>query len=221
MDYKFLASTALFENMTQEEQKEAMEYLGGRTKKFLHGDVIYHAGDTISDMGLVLSGGVNIVVNYYWGGSSILGHIFPGQVFAESYAAAPETELLCDAVASGDTEVLFLNICRLLSAPMKCSCYNALMRNLLRISAKKNINMTVRMTHTASKRIRDRLLSYLSEQAMLNGINQFTIPFSRQQLADYLGVERSALSNELSKMKRDGLVDYEKNSFKLLCGQPQ
>ena len=75
------------------------------------------------------------------------------------------------------------------------------------------------MAHTASKRIRDRLLSYLSEQALLSGSNRFTIPFSRQQLADYLGTERSALSGELSKMRRDGLIDYRKNSFTLLSNE--
>ncbi len=217
MKYNFLVKTALFKGMTEEELPEILKCLGGRIKTFMRGDVIYHAGDTVSDMGLVLSGGVNIVVNYYWGGSNIFGHVFPGQIFAESYAAVPGTELLCDAVAAEKTEVLFLNAERVLSPCEKpCPFHNRLVRNLLKISAEKNISLTVRMTHTASKLIRDRLLSYLSEQATLNGTACFTIPFSRQQLADYLGVERSALSNELSKMKRDGLIEYKKNSFKLI-----
>ena len=87
--------------------------------------------------------------------------------------------------------------------------------------ARKNLHLSVRMMHTASRSIRNRLLSYLSEQAVQNGSSQFTIPFSRQQLADYLGVDRSALSNELSKMQRDGLITYKRNQFALTEKVPE
>ena len=161
-------------------------------------------------MGLVLSGSVNIVVNYYWGSSNIFNHISQGEIFAETYATIPNKEMLCDVVAAEKTEVLFINVEKVLSV-----C-NRLLRNLLKNSAQKNISLATRMMHTASKFIRDRLLSYFSEQAILNGGNTFTVPFSRQQLADYLGVDRSAMSNELSKMKHDGLIDYQKNDFILI-----
>ena len=84
---------------------------------------------------------------------------------------------------------------------------------MLRISAQKNLNMSSRMMHTASKSLRERLLSYLSEQALERGSAHFTIPFNRQQLADYLAVNRSAMSNELSKMQEEGLITYRKNEF--------
>ena len=139
-----------------------------------------------------------------------------GQVFAENYAAIPGQELVCDVVASEDTEVLFLSMNKMLTTCQRgCAFHSLIIHNMLRISAQKNLNMSSRMMHTASKSLRDRLLSYLSEQATLNGSAHFKIPFDRQQLADYLAVDRSAMSNELSKMQKDGLITYHKNEFTL------
>ena len=84
------------------------------------------------------------------------------------------------------------------------------------LSAQKNLNLSRKIFHTSPKTIRGRLLSYLSYQSMRSGSSSFTIPFNRQQLADYLNVDRSALSNELSKMQRDGLIQVERNRFVLL-----
>lgn len=113
-----------------------------------------------------------------------------------------------------ETEVLFLNAARLLqTCPNSCVHHNRLIKNLLQISAQKNLTLSRRMLHTSSKFIRGRLLSYFSQERLRHGSLQFTIPFNRQQLADYLGVDRSALSNELSKMRRDGILIYEKNTF--------
>ena len=162
------------------------------------------------------SGSVNIVVNFYWGNSHIFGHIGKGQVFAENYAAIPGKELICDVVACEETEVLFLNMRNMLTTCQRgCAFHTHIIQNLLRISAQKNLNLSTRMMHTASKSLRERLLSYLSEQALENGSSHFTIPFDRQQLADYLAVDRSAMSNELSKMQKDGLISYHKNEFTL------
>ena len=147
-------------------------------------------------------------------------HISPGQIFAETYAVIPSKELLCDVAANEETSALFINADKVITVCRSaCSFHNTLIRNLLKIAAQKNLNLSVRMMHTAPKFIRDRLLSYFSEQSLIAGTMHFTSPFSRQQLADYLGVERSALSNELSKMKRDGLIYYNKNSFTLLSDE--
>ena len=217
MNYKFLLKTNLFSEISESEIKSLLKCTGAFEKTYKKNDIIFHAGDSAKYMGLVVFGSVNIIVNYYWGGSNILGHVAAGQIFAEAYSLIAEKELLCDVTADEDTTVLFLNTEKLLTV-CKNGCPNhiLLMQNLLKISARKNLSLSSRMMHTASKRIRDRLLSYLSEQALLTGSNRFSIPFSRQQLADYLGTERSALSGELSKMHRDGLIDYHKNSFTLL-----
>ena len=100
--------------------------------------------------------------------------------------------------------------------PGGCSHHNRLVQNLLSLTARKNLTLSRRILHTSSKTIRGRLVSYFSDQALLQGSCRFSIPFNRQQLADYLGVDRSALSHELSKMKREGLIAYEKNRFTLI-----
>ena len=162
-------------------------------------------------------GSVNIVVNFYWGNSNIFGHIGRGEIFAENYAAIPGKELLCDVVVAENAKVILLDLrCLLSSCEKNCMFHNRLIQNLVRISAMKSLNLSSRMMHTAPKSIRERLLSYLSEQAAEHGNPHFMIPFSRQQLADYLSVDRSALSNELSRMQKDGLIAFKKNEFTLL-----
>ncbi len=157
-----------------------------------------------------------MAVTFYWGGSRIFGHEGKGAIFGENYAAVPGKELLCDVVAAEDTTVLFLDMDGLLTTCRNvCACHQRVIRNLLRISAQKNLGLSARMMHIAPRSLRERLLSYLSEQAMENGSTHFTIPFDRQQLADYLGVDRSAMSNELSKMRREGLIACRKNEFTL------
>ena len=193
-----------------------MSCLGAREKHYQKDEVILRAGSPTAEIGLVESGSVNIVVNFYWGSSNIFGHVEKGSIFAENYASIPGQELLCDVVAAEECEILFLNMRQLSSTCSKaCSFHNRLIQNLLSISAKKNLGLSSRMMHIAPKGIRDRLLSYLSEQALKNGSSHFLIPFDRQQLADYLGVDRSALSNELSKMQKDRLITYRKNEFTL------
>ena len=128
---------------------------------------------------------------------------------------------MVDVGAAEDSQVLFPHVERVLQVrPHTCAHHSKLIRNLLLLSAQKNLNLSRKIFHTASKTIRGRLLSYLSYQARWSGSPSFTIPFNRQQLADYLNVERSALSNELSKMQRDGLLVVERNRFTLTSDLP-
>lgn len=216
MNYGFLSETKLFGGIKAEEIKEALDCLSGYEKSFKKGEIIYRTGQTVTDMGLVEEGSVNITVNLYWGSSIILGNIEKGEIFAETYAAVSGKEMLCDAVAAEDCRVLFINVGKLLNVCKNtCGFHQKIIHNLLRISAMKNLNLSARMLHTAPKTIRGRLISYFSQMAAETGSREFTIPFSRQELADYIGVDRSALSAELSKMQKDGILTYRKNEFKL------
>ncbi len=190
--------------------------LGFYEKRFPRDAIIFHAGDTVTELGLVVAGSVNIVVNTYWGSSSILGHVGKGEIFAEAYAAIPGKELRCEVVACEDSRVLFLPMEKALTlCDNGCRCHNRLIRSIIRISAEKNLSLSNRMMHITPRTIRERLLSYLSKKMMEAGSSRFTIPFSRQQLAEYLCVDRSALSNELSKMQKEGLLSFCKNEFSL------
>lgn len=216
MDYAFITRTVLFKGLSEAETERMLKELSAYERSFHKDDVIYHAGDVVRCLGIVLTGSVNIVMNYYWGSSNIFGHIAAGEIFAETYSAIPGKELAVDVIAAEDCSILFIDTGRLLEADDTGSLQGRMIRNLLRISSQKNLNLSARMMHTASRSIRQRLLSYLSEQAIAHDSSTFTIPFSRQQLADYLNVERSALSNELSKMQKDGLISYHKNEFSLI-----
>lgn len=222
MDYLFLSKTVLFRGVSPEEVQSMLDCLSAEKRQYQRGDVIYHAGDVITSMGLVLSGSVSIENNDVWGNTSILDNVGTGQVFAETYACVPGEPLMIRVVAAEATEVLFLNTNRILNmCSNACGFHNKLIRNLLAISAQKNLNLSRRIFHTSSKSIRGRLLSYLSFQAVRQGSREFDIPFNRQQLADYLSVDRSAMSNELSKMQKEGLLKVKRSHFLLIGIDPE
>lgn len=217
MNSLFLSQTPLFQEIQEREVAHLLSCLSAREESYQKNDRIFSAGSSIHEIGLVESGGVNIVVNFYWGDSSIFGHIGKGSIFGENYAAIPGEPLLCDVVATEESQILFLDLHKLLrSCQNSCSFHHRLIHNLLRISGQKSLHLSRRMMHTAPKSIRDRVLSYLSEQALVQGKAHFFIPFNRQQLADYLNLDRSALSKELSKMEKEGLLRFRKNEFTLI-----
>lgn len=219
MQTAVLLESALFRGIQQNEAKEMLHCLGAEHKKFEKNERIFRAGDTVSELGLVLKGSILIQNDDFWGNTTVLDHVMPGHIFAETYACTGEP-LMVDAVAAENTEVLFLNVGRVLqTCSQSCAHHSKLIRNLLFLSARKNLNLSRKIFHTTSKSIRGRLLSYLSFQSTHCGSRRFSIPFNRQQLADYLNVDRSALSNELSKMQKDGLLRVKRNQFELLCSQ--
>lgn len=216
MNYNFLSTTVLFQGMSEEDIQFILKCLSTEEKSFPKGSAVYHAGEIVHSLGIVLSGAVYVENDDIWGNKSILDYVEPGEVFAETYACIPEEPLMVNVVAAEICEILFINTRRLLSpCSENCSYHSRLLRNLLTISAQKNLNLSNRIFLTSSKSIRGRLLSYLSFQATRLGVYEFNIPFNRQQLADYLNVDRSALSSELSKMQKEGILTYHKNHFHL------
>ena len=214
MDIQFLLKAPLFQGTNEAELLSLLAAVGASEGRFRRGEVIVQAGEPTNRLYLVLSGGVTVENHDAWGNRTILGHAAPGEVFAETYACLPGQPMMVSAVASRETALLSLNAAALLegSAPGN----GVILKNLLRISAEKNLALSRRSFYTSSKTIRGRVMSYLSDQAVLYGSLTFSIPFDRQQLADYLGVDRSALSNELSKLRREGLLTARKNRFTLL-----
>lgn len=220
MNFLYLSKTALFQGSTAEETEKILSCLGAGEKHYRKEEIICHMGDTVTSLGVVISGSVLIENDDIWGNRSILDRVGPGQIFAETYACVPGEKLMVNVTAAEDTVILFLDVGRIIrTCPNSCAYHSKLIRNLLSISAQKNLNLSQRIFNTSSKTIRGRLLSYLSDQAVLRGEQQFDIPFNRRQLADYLGVDRSAMSNELSKMQREGLIRVERNHFELMSGE--
>lgn len=214
MNFLFLSDTPLFRGTKPEEIESMLYCLNAKKRKYEKGSIILSVGDNINDVGLVLSGGVSIEIDDRWGNKTILDQIEPGRVFAETYASVPGETLMVNVVATTFTEILFLDMGKIVqNCSHACGHHVKVIRNLLTISSQKNLNLLRRSIHTSSKSIRGRLLSYLSFQEIRQGTHDFYISFNRQQLADYLNVDRSALSGELSKMQKEGLLTFEKNHF--------
>lgn len=211
-----ISKSALFRGIEAEAVEAMLQCLQARTRTYGKGARIYHMGQFVGEIGLLLAGGVTIESDDVWGNRTIINHFGPGEAFAEAYACVPGEALMVDVVAAEASTVLFLSIeCALTTCSSACAHHNRLIKNLLAVTAQKNLSLTRRMFHLTPKSIRGKLLAYLSFQAIKQGKYRFEIPFNRQQLADYLGVDRSALSNELSKMARAGLLRYKRNEFTL------
>ena len=162
----------------------------------------------------MLSGAVIIELSDVWGNNSVISRIGVGGTFAEAFACIPGEPMTVNVLSAEDSTVLLVSM-RCISHPCSrtCAAHTKLIQNLLSLCAEKNLRLSKRMLHTMPKSIRQRLLSLFSEYIKKTGGFSFDIPYSRQQLADYLNVERSALCNELSKMQKDGIIKYEKNHF--------
>ena len=206
----------IFRGMSEEECADAKTALRATEKRYRKGTTILHSGDTTGMMGIVLSGSVTIESNDLWGNRTILTIIHEGGFFAETYALLKET-LLVDAVANEPCSILFLEVGELGKYANTGKGWAVkFTTNLLSISARKNLTLSGRSFDTSAKTIRGRVMSYLNAVSLQKHSRTFDIPFDRQQLADYLNVERSALSKELGKMERDDLIRFHKEHFELL-----
>lgn len=216
MDYNFLIKTALFNGLDTDDARKMVDCLCGRTKRYKKGAFIYHTGDLVKALGIILSGNIIIEQTDAWGRQTILDTLGAGQIFAETYACVASVPIAVNVTASQDCEILFLEAEKVMkTCPSSCPFHNHMIHNLLSATTAKNLMLTQKISIISCKSIREKLLAYLSYQAVINGQAQFYIPFNRQQLADYLCTERSALSNELGKMQKEGLITFHKNSFQL------
>lgn len=207
-------SIFLFRGLTDDDIAQMEHCHCLRQKSFSRRQTIFRAGDAVHEIGIVLHGAVHIESIDLWGNKSILSEVSEGQAFAETYAFCGEP-LMVDAIAAEDCAVLFLDVSALSCPHAEHRWQDQLLRNLLHISMKKNLGLSRRIFCTTPKTVRGRLLTYLSGQAVQAGGMEFDLPFNRQQLADYLNLDRSALSKELGRMRDEGLLTFNKNHFVL------
>ena len=211
-----IRSARLFSGISEEELNAVLCCLRAEKKDFPKEAFVLRAGDASDSIGLVLAGTVLIVQEDIWGNRNILSRAGPGQTFAAAYACAPGSRLNVSVIAETPAAAMFLNVKRILNVcPSACAHHNRIIRNLLSELAGKNLRLGEKLTHMGQRTTRAKIMSYLSAEAQRLEKYEFDVPFSRQQLADYLGVERSGLSLELGKMKKDGFLDYHKNHFVL------
>lgn len=213
-----LEKTKLFSGIHAAEIESILKCLSAEPRRFSKGAYIFRTGQLITSVGLLLEGCLHIQREDYWGNVSLQNEILPGEIFGEAYAA-PENETAANnALAVAGCTVLFLDIQRVLTVcTSACRFHTRLIQNLFAAVSSKNRGLTQKLCHLSQRTIREKLLSYLSEQSVKAGSPSFDIPFNRQQLADYLSVNRSALSKELCKMRDEGILDFDRNHFFLEC----
>ena len=212
-----LKRTQLFAGVVEEEISAMLSCLGARLETFKKGEYVLRQGEHLSDIVVLVVGNLHIKNDDYWGNRSILGLIAVGDMFGEAYVAPESGALLNDVVAIEDSAVIFFDVKRILTTcSSACRFHAMVVQNLFFAISEKNRKLVQKLGHMSKRSTREKLISYLSEEAKKQTSSTFTIPFNRQQLADFLSVDRSAMSNELCKMRDEGLIEFEKNNFKLL-----
>lgn len=216
MEKNFLLSTIPFYGFNEEEMQEALHTFRAKKLSYKKNDIILYAGEEIHSFGIVLEGQVMIESIDFLGNLMLLGENRRGDIFAETYAYLGNLPLMVNVRANMDTEVLFLDIgASNRNEGSQKTWFLKFIQNLLTASSQKNVALSQRSFHTRSKSVRSRISSYLSYQSLLHGKMEFLIPLNRQEMADYLNLDRSALSKELGKMKEEGLIKFKKNKFRL------
>lgn len=214
---KVLARCDLFDGIAPGDLGGMLQCIGGRVISVEAGNPVWREGDPATHVGMVLSGAVRLVREDFYGNRSIMAHIGPAELFGETYACAGIQTLPVSIVAETDSEVLVMDCRRItVTCSSACAFHTRIIYNLLRLVARKNLVFDQKIQITSQRSTRDKLMAYLLSQAKQAGSSRFTIPYDRQALADYLEVERSGLSAEISKLRREGILASEKNVFELL-----
>lgn len=213
---KILEECALFSGMSHEDILKMLDCLGARVVKAAKNQVIFPEGDPVIYMGVVLKGRVRIVKEDYYGNRSIVTEVEPSELFAETMASAGVEQMPVSVVASTDSEIMLVDCRRALySCGQGCGFHNMLVSNLLQVVASKNLILNQKLEIISKRTTREKLMTYLLSEAKRKKTNEFEIPYNRQELADYLGVDRSAMSAEISRMREEGILESEKNRFRL------
>lgn len=212
-----LKQSSLFQGTDEKEIQSMLVCMSATEKHYAKGESIYRIGEQITKMGLLLEGSIHIQREDYWGNLSILNQITPGNMIGEAYALPNSTPIVNNVIATEASTILFMDVKKLMTTcSSACVFHMKMIQNLLMVLAGKNRSFAQKLGHMSQRSTRDKLLSYLSEQSMLAESSEFDISFNRQQLADFLSVDRSAMSNELCKMRDEGILKFQKNHFVLL-----
>lgn len=215
--FDILRECPLFDRIGDESLKEMLGCLNAKERSYKKGDAVFAEGDKAKYLGIVLEGSVQLVRVDYYGNRSILANIEPPQLFGEAFACAGLKSLPVDAVAAADTKILLLDAQRI-ARPCgnACPCHGQTILNLLHIVAKKNLVLHQKIEITSKRSTREKLMTYLLLQAKNAKSHTFTIPYDRQELADYLEVDRSGLSAEISKLRNEKVLECRRSTFTLL-----
>lgn len=211
-----LKRTQLFAGVGEEEILAMLDCLQATIRTYKKGEYVFRQGGHVEDISVLAEGRLSIQRDDYWGNRSIISMVEPGEMFGEAYAA-PDSGVMINAVAAvEDSAVIFFNVKKILSiCSSACRFHSLVVQNLFFAISEKNRKLMRKLSHMSKRTTREKLLSYLSDEAKRQNKASFEIPFNRQQLADFLSVDRSAMSSELGKMRNEGILSFQKNRFTL------
>ena len=189
--------------------------LSARKKSYKKGEFILLSDDTVSFVGFVLSGNVKILKEAADGNIIVLTELSVSDSFAEVFACAGVLKSPVTVEATNDAEILLIDYRRIITTcPSACPFHAKLVENMLKVVAKKNLFLNQKIEILSKRTTREKLLCFFDIQR--GAAKRFAIPYNREELAQYLCVDRSAMSNELCKMRDDGLIRFQKNTFEIL-----
>lgn len=211
-----LRKSSFFIGLDDNEILSILHCMNASTITKQQGAYVFRTGDSTEVMGLVLSGSVLIIQEDICGHRNILSQCHTGDFFGEPYAASPGAILNVSVVAESDCEILLLNVKRLLiTCPTACDHHQKLIRNLVSVLANRILRLNDKITHISKRTTKEKLLSYLSSESIKHSSHSFNISFDRQQLADFLCVERAAMSVEISKLQKEGILKTNRKHFEI------
>ena len=212
-----LTKSVLFSGVKEEDIRALLSCVEAKVRRYGKGEYVLQQGEYLDDIAVLTEGSLHIQNDDYWGTRSILGRISIGEIFGEAYAFSREEPLMNDVVAIEDSTVMFINAKKVISTcSSACRFHTLVVQNLFSVLSEKNKKLVQKLGHIGKRSTREKLISYLSQESKRQKSAEITIPFNRQQLADFLSVDRSAMSNELCKMRDEGLLTFRKNVFRLL-----
>ena len=212
-----LRNCALFKGIDEQDIPGLLGCLGAKQNSCGKGQPVLVEGAPADSFGIVLEGSLQVVREDYYGNRSLLAVVYPGELFAEAFACAGVEHIPVSVLAAEDSRVLMVECHRVLTlCGNACGFHSRLVSNLLQVVAQKNLTLNRKIEFMSRKTTREKLMAYLLSQAKAAGSKEFTIPYDRQELADYLGVERSAMSAELSKLQKEGILQTTRSRFTLL-----
>lgn len=211
-----LKRTQLFSGVGEDEIAAMFGCMQARLKSFKKGEYVFRQGEYLSSITVLVEGALHVQRVDYWGNKSIITTVGVGEMFGEAYVAPNSGSLINDVIAVENSTVIFFDVHRILTqCPSACRHHSVVIQNLFFAISEKNRKLVQKLGHMSKRSTREKLISYLSEEARRHNSGSFSIPFNRQQLADFLSVDRSAMSNELCKMRDEGLISFDKNNFTL------
>lgn len=212
-----LQKTQLFSGIGEEETEAMLNCLQARLHSYKKGEFVLRQGERLDKIMVLAEGKLHIQRDDHWGNRSIINMISPSEMFGEAFAAPESGAILNDVLAVEDSVVLLFDVNRIITVcPSACRYHSKVVQNLFCAISEKNRKLVQKLGYMSERTTRGKLIAYLSDEAKRHNSSEFTIPFNRQQLADYLSVDRSAMSAELCRMRDEGLLKFQKNRFVLL-----